>query len=182
VEAVDALVNGPSPHIGIVDASVYSACLLTHGYETEHGLAEGAALPGSGRGGGDFDFTTMRSRCGYFQGCFLSTEKAKIFMASLIEAIDTMVSGGRGRDAPVGTAEDATLLARFRAQRWRISPDGRSLRCQVGSNVAQASVIVQLYAASLPIAIEAFDREQLSRAKRLEPSRLSTDPAANTHR
>jgi hypothetical protein len=27
---------------------------------------------------------------------------------------------------------------------------------------------VQLYAASLPIAIEAFDREQLSRAKRLE--------------
>ena len=27
---------------------------------------------------------------------------------------------------------------------------------------------MQLYAASLPIAIEAFDREQLSRAKRLE--------------
>ncbi len=33
----------------------------------------------------------------------------------------------RGRDAPVGTAEDATLLARFRAQRWRIGHDGRSL-------------------------------------------------------
>ena len=67
------------------------SCIL---YETEHGLAEGTARSGGGRGGGDFDFTTMRSRCGYFQGCFLSTEKAKIFMASLIEAIDTMVSGG----------------------------------------------------------------------------------------
>ena len=86
------------------------SCIL---YETEHGLAEGAALPGSGRGGGDFDFTTMRSRCGYFQGCFLSTEKAKIFMASLIEAIDTMVSGGGVRlwnGVPRGGRRYQTIL------------------------------------------------------------------------
>jgi len=62
------------------------ACFL---YETEHGLADGAP-----RHGGGFDFTRLRSKCGYFQGCMLSTEKAKIFMASLVEAIDTMVSNG----------------------------------------------------------------------------------------
>ncbi|KOO29413.1 hypothetical protein Ctob_015874, partial [Chrysochromulina tobinii] len=56
------------------------ACFL---YETEHGLADGAP-----RHGGGFDFTRLRSKCGYFQGCMLSTEKAKIFMASLVEAID----------------------------------------------------------------------------------------------
>ena len=62
------------------------ACFL---YETEHGLADGVP-----RHGGGFDFTRLRSKCGYFQGCMLSTEKAKIFMASLVEAIDTIVSDG----------------------------------------------------------------------------------------
>ena len=50
--------------------------------------------PNNPRHGGGFDFTRLRSKCGYFQGCMLSTEKAKIFMASLVEAIDTMVSNG----------------------------------------------------------------------------------------
>ena len=77
--------------------------------------------------------------------------------------IETLV---RGRAAPVGAAEDATLLERYRTQQWRIAPDGRSFRCQAGTDVARASVIVQLYASSLPIAIAAFDREQNSRAKR----------------
>ena len=72
-------------------ALYHDACFL---YETEHGLAEGVALPTRGRGGADLEFTTVQSRCGYFQGCLLSTEKAKIFMASLSEAIDTVVGGG----------------------------------------------------------------------------------------
>jgi hypothetical protein len=72
-------------------ALYHDSCFL---YETEHGLAEGATRPARDSGGVDFDFTTVQSRCGYFQGCLLSTEKAKIFMASLSEAIDTLVGGG----------------------------------------------------------------------------------------
>ena len=72
-------------------ALYHDACFL---YETEHGLAEGVALPERGLSGADFEFTTVQSRCGYFQGCLLSTEKAKIFMSSLSEAIDTMIGGG----------------------------------------------------------------------------------------
>ena len=72
-------------------ALYHDACFL---YETEHGLAEGVALPERGLDRGDLAFTTVQSRCGYFQGCLLSTEKAKIFMASLSEAIDTVIGGG----------------------------------------------------------------------------------------
>ena len=72
-------------------ALYHDSCFL---YETEHGLAEGVTRPAGDSGGVDFDFTTVQSRCGYFQGCLLSTEKAKIFMASLSEAIDTMLGGG----------------------------------------------------------------------------------------
>ena len=54
------------------------ACNL---FETAHGLA-------------DLDFSKVRTKCGYVQGCVLSTEKAKLFIASLAEAIDVSVRGG----------------------------------------------------------------------------------------
>ena len=61
--------------------SLYSnTCMM---YETEHGLP-------------DFDFTTLHMTCGYIQGCTLSTEKAKIFMNSLAEAIATVVGAEDG--------------------------------------------------------------------------------------
>jgi hypothetical protein len=72
-------------------ALYHDSCFL---YETAHGLAEGVARPARDSEGAEFDFTTVQSRCGYFQGCLLSTEKAKIFMASLCEAIDTLIGGG----------------------------------------------------------------------------------------
>ena len=87
-------------------ALYHDSCFL---YETEHGLAEGAARPAAGSGGVEFDFTTVQSRCGYFQGCLLSTEKAKIFMASLSEAIDTRCSAAA--ESACGTARSTGVVA-----------------------------------------------------------------------
>ena len=36
---------------------------------------------------------------------------------------------------------------------WRIAADGRSIGCREGVDIADASVIVQLYASALPIAV-----------------------------
>jgi len=77
--------------------------------------------------------------------------------------IETIV---RGRPAPPCSAADAAVLARFRSQSWRVARDGRSIACSHGTELQQASVIVQLYAAALPIAIAAFDREQAAKAQR----------------
>jgi hypothetical protein len=49
-----------------------------------HGTGVALTLPGCARSAGTSNI----------QGCMLSTEKAKIFMASLVEAIDTMVRNG----------------------------------------------------------------------------------------
>ena len=51
-------------------------------YETAHGLA-------------DFDFQTLHMKAGSPQGCLLSTEKAKIFLNSLAEALSMLVDGVR---------------------------------------------------------------------------------------
>ena len=50
-------------------------------YETEHGLA-------------DFVFETLHMTTGFIQGCLLSTEKAKLFINSLAEAINTLIAAG----------------------------------------------------------------------------------------
>ena len=78
--------------------------------------------------------------------------------------MDTIV---RGKPAPSCSATvDAATLARFRSQVWRIAQDGRSMACSLGTELRHASVIVQLYAAALPIAVDAFDREQAAKAQR----------------
>jgi hypothetical protein len=76
--------------------------------------------------------------------------------------IDTIV---RGKPAPSCSATDAATLARLRSQVWRIAQDGRSMACSLGTELRHASVIVQLYAAALPIAVDAFDREQAAKAQ-----------------
>ena len=55
-----------------------NACMM---YETDHGLV-------------DFDFSLLHMTCGSIQGCLLSTEKAKIFLNSLAEAIQVVAGGG----------------------------------------------------------------------------------------
>ena len=66
--------------VRIGTARLYAdACMR---YETAHGLA-------------DFDFQTLHMKAGSPQGCLLSTEKAKIFLNSLAEALSMLVDGVR---------------------------------------------------------------------------------------
>ena len=57
-------------------------------------------------------------------------------------------------------------LSRYASQRWIIAADGRSMACARGSQLHDASVIVQLYSRSIPIAVEAFDRAAAIKLKR----------------
>ena len=89
-------------------------------------------------------------------GCARCVEQQQQFYTSIV----------RGKPAPSCFAADAATLARFRSHAWRIARDGRSFACSHGTEIRQASVIVQLYATALPIAVAAFDREQAAKAQR----------------
>ena len=68
---------------GVRDATralYQDACML---YETDHGLA-------------DFNFEKQHMTSGYIMGCVLSTEKAKIFINCLAEAVNTVLGGDGG--------------------------------------------------------------------------------------
>ena len=71
---------GLSEDVRVGTMRLYSdACMR---YETAHGMA-------------DFDFSTLHFQGGSIQGCLISTEKAKIFLNSLAEALNLLVDGVR---------------------------------------------------------------------------------------
>ena len=72
----------------------------------------------------------------------------------------------RGRAPPKSTIDEVARLARYRQQTWRIAADGRSICCREGAAAADSSVIVQLYASALPIAVASFDRDTAAKATR----------------
>ena len=55
---------------------------------------------------------------------------------------------------------DDQKLAVFAEQRWCVATDGRSLACARGTTLADASVIVQLYARALPLVVAAYDKDR----------------------
>ena len=92
----------------------------------------------------------------------------------------------RGAAAPVATSGDAAAIARHQQQQWQFSADGRTLACTRGTDIGDASAVVQLFAAALPIVLADYDAAQLrhqATARRLhaaqgrepEPRKLSKE-------
>ena len=71
-----------------------------------------------------------------------------------------------GGAAPTPTPEDADALHRYAHQRWEFTPDGRYLTCAEGTDVRDASVVVQLCAAAIPIVTAAHEQAVEAREKR----------------
>ena len=71
---------GLSEDVRVGTARLYEDAVMR--YETCHGMA-------------DFNFSKLRFRGGEIQGSLLSTEKAKIFLNSLSEALSMLVDGAR---------------------------------------------------------------------------------------
>ena len=78
-----------------------------------------------------------------------------------------------GRPPPVPAACDREQLERYRRQMWRIADDGQSIACLLGSTLGTASVIVQLFARSLDVALRAHSvwLEKKQRARRAQMER-----------
>ena len=66
----------------------------------------------------------------------------------------------RGREPPAPLPGDDLKLAAYAEQRWRVAKDGRSLTCARSTALADASVIVQLYARALPLVVVAYDKDR----------------------
>jgi hypothetical protein len=78
-----------------------------------------------------------------------------------------------GGPAPVPTASDVHLLQLYAAQRWRFSKDGRVLACELGSELADASVVVRLHAASIPIVTAAHEERLVAKERREAARRVA---------
>ena len=59
----------------------------------------------------------------------------------------------RGRPAPSPSSSDRERLAQYQRQMWRVAPDGQSISCPLGSTLGTASVVVQLFARALEVAL-----------------------------
>jgi hypothetical protein len=111
---------------------------------------------------------TQEERCGPHTRYFMPGKKG---------AREEMV---RGRSPPTPTVHDRDLLQLYRRQHWRVAADGRSIRCLHGSTLGTASVVVQLFANALEVALTAHaarvKKTQLRREQQLAHCRRRQEP------
>ena len=71
----------------------------------------------------------------------------------------------RGSPPPTPSPAESARLASYTSQRWRITGNGRTIACSKGALLQDASVIVQLYAASLTHVLPAHEQHLEAKAR-----------------